>query len=171
MKRRLPLHPDGVKKLEVGGSKNPMIFIVALTVLIAAGGGFAVWVFLGGNEEEETGTTDPSANFEKGVPHQCAACEAEFRMTAEDFNAMGQIDRSLGVASRLPHCPQCNAKHAGLAMVACLKCRKLFVPYGLKVGIEVARSESGDLPPGTKNVCPHCQTDQDEYSSKRWKKK
>ena len=165
------MHPNGLKKLEIGGDKNRTVFLVALSALILLGLGVTVWVFFGGGNENPSGTTDPDTNFQAGEPYQCAACEKEFRMTGEDFTAMRKdVDRSLGLISRLPHCPHCGAKHSGLQLVKCLKCRTLYVPYGLKLGLESFRSKNGELPPGARNVCPHCGTDQNEYSKKRWQK-
>lgn len=158
-----PWKPDSVRRLEIGGASGPrLVMIVGLSAVILLSAATTAWVFFRGGDKSDGSPERGKTHFARGVPFKCSACGHEFVMTDADFqNYQRDIDRSAGPLSRLPHCPECGARHAAVMMQKCPKCGKNYVPYGVEAGIKMAQ---GQPPPeGAKHICPHCKTDVNEY--------
>lgn len=87
---------------------------------------------------------------------QCIQCKAQFAATNQDIQNQG-IDRPTlkqhtDRTFDQPHCPQCGAKHAGVAMMICPNCEKPFLP----APVNVRRLPEGTPP--LDPTCPHCNT-------------
>ena len=96
------------------------------------------------------------------VGWQCRNCRHEWRVGLAQLvklNAAGP-QRALRL-----DCPACGAQRAGVPMVQCPRCKKLYVPHSMAASADGRPRSAGE-------ICPHCKTDRIEWwkreHTRRW---
>lgn len=123
-------------------SRNLLLAVVAAVGAIVGAGAYGFFF------------RDPGAvRREEGMHFECARCGHPFVKPPKELTLAELNTRpaALRVA-----CPQCGEAAAAIPTVACPQCGKRFIPASYRR----AAAEGAGRP---KDVCPHCQTDRDQW--------
>ena len=128
------------------------VIVGVLGVVILGAIVLTVYLLLAGGEGSYAVHTE-------GMHFVCGKCGGEF---VKEFSELDPGQQNTRVASLRVDCPECGAKAAGIAALACPNCGAYYAPAS---HTDPAAKAAGRA----KDICPKCKTDRDEWFRKRYR--
>jgi hypothetical protein len=151
--RRLNLGKGG------GGGKTEYLFGAALALIIIAA---VVMAFRGGKKDDITKA------LPEGTWYKCSQCGHEYPLDISSLppEQQGMYGPATGM---VPPCPECGAQNAGMEMVMCPECKKLYVSKVKHYDrLQMFGQAQGVARP--QDICPDCGTDRIKWYAENLRK-
>ena len=162
MKRFLSLSGSRFSRPDFGGRRTEHLLIGGLIVVIV--GALALAIFGGGGDDTE--------EYEPMWQCQAEGCKHEFRPPpvktppVKDRPDVLMDDMQMVILD----CPKCGAKEGCLPMDRCVKCGESYVSGPTTEWAAKQKADPDATPMGrvkSRNICPHCNTDQIQWRRKQ----
>ena len=166
MNRFLSLPGLSHRRLDLGGRQTEYLLIGGLIIVIV--GAISLAIFGGGKDDGD--------EYEPMWQCQAEGCKHEFKPPpVKTPPVRGRPDVLMDdMRIVILDCPKCRAKQSSLPTDKCVKCEKSYVSGPTSELAAKQQAAPGAMLTGrvkSRNICPHCDTDQNQWRRKKRGKK